>query len=193
VQRPRCIPARFAAATLRAMGMAWKVAAWGPLLALLLGGCDAGDRREHLHERLLDLRAERTELLDALYDEYGGSDVARAIDEGLGQEEGGPEAPAEGEPGRGAEEGGEGVLEMMRGLVRESDRSVFEEHCRVAGRGDRVTALTQRARDFFARPEVRERCREVVELDFEIDATERELAALEPEPERETAPEAQTY
>lgn len=168
------------------MRVAWKAAACTPLLALVLGGCDGvGDRRERLHDRLLDLRAERTERLDALYEEYGGSELARAIDEGLG--EGAPETPAEGEAAGEDGESGEGVLEMMRGLVRESDRSVFEEHCRVAGRGDRVTALTQHARDFFARPEVRERCREVVELDFEIDATERELAALEP------APEAQTY
>jgi hypothetical protein len=150
--------------------------------ALCASGCDYSEtRRENLHSRLISLRSERTALLDALYKDYGGGTLLRSLREEA------PEAEVPQDPKAEAPEVPEdAILDFVRGLVAEGDRSLFEEQARVVGRGDRPVTLTSRDREFFSRDPVKARCRQVVELDYKIERMERKLA----DSERQPAPDA---
>jgi hypothetical protein len=138
---------------------------------LCAAGCDYSEaRRARLQSELIDLRSERTALLDALYEDYGGGALLRSLGEV-------PEAEVPQDP-----KAEDAILDFVRGLVEEGDRSLFEEQARVVGRGDRPVTLTTVDREFFSQDPVKARCRQVVELDYEIERMERKLADSERQP-----------
>lgn len=143
------------------------------LIALLIaaasaGGCDYTEtRRASFESQLIDLKFERTVLIDALYGEYGGGTLVRSLDS-LAQSE----TPQDTETT-------DAIRDFARGIAEEGDRSLFEEQVRVVGRGDRPVMLSTRVREFFSRDTVRADCRRVVELDHEVERAERKLADLE--------------
>ena len=48
----------------------------------------------------------------------------------------------------------------------------------IVGNGERLVAFSKKAKEFFARNDVKDNCRKVVELSQRISRLERELAAL---------------
>ena len=140
------------------------------VLLLLYGivGCDAAQTEPRLQSRLIDLRQERTDLLDELFSDYGGHSVAQSINEAL-------EAPAEG-----SEEADPGTMaEIAKGLVREGDRALFEARVRSAGSGERIIAISTKAREFFDSSKVKRECRSIVELEHRIEQLERRLDRMQ--------------
>lgn len=102
-------------------------------------------------ERLVDLRTELRQELDALYAAYGGGDLAgQARDEAR-------RAPR---PDEGA-----GVAAR---LVGELDRSYFEAHCLARGRGERPFSLSGRLDAFMKEAANERRCREAARLAVRI-------------------------
>ena len=144
---------------------------------LLLGGCKE-NQEDSIQRQLLDARTERTELLNDLYEDYGGGFLAGIIkgirpseesivdwDRWLGPP---PWRPSE-----------ESIGDMLKRLVTETDRGAFEVDVDIVGNGERVTFFfNEVAKRFFARNDVKDKCRKVVELSQRISRLERELAAL---------------
>ncbi len=137
-------------------------------LLLLLGGCK-GNSEDNLHRQLLDARAERTALLNGLYEDYGGGTLAESINEGVDNEK--PSSPSE-----------ESIVDMLKSVVTETDRGAFEAQVDVVGNGERLVAFSKKAQEFFARNDVKDKCRKVVELSQRVSRLERELAALRGSP-----------
>lgn len=115
---------------------------------VVLGILACGVSAEDLSDRLYDLRSERTELLEQMYAEY--KETAGSVE----------------------------LPEIIEVPGEEARRQWFELQVRTVGRGERPKLIPKAAREYLEREEVRRRARRVVELDREIEATERELQAL---------------
>lgn len=133
-------------------------------LLLLLAGCKVNSQ-DRLHQNLVEARADRTALLDGLYGEYGGGTLAKSIE-------------GEAASGDSGGEGEAGVMDMFKGIVSEGDRAAFEGQVEVVGNGERLVAFSKKAKAFFAREDVKKKCRKSVELSQTIGRLERELADL---------------
>jgi len=122
------------------------------MLALLLAiGC--WDSQERLERQLVELRTERTELVDGLHQEFSQGSFASELDE--------------------ATAGGE--MEFIGGLAREVERETLESNLRLLGSGEHVPTFSKRGREFYAREDVRVRAVELVQMDREIERTEAKL------------------
>jgi hypothetical protein len=107
-----------------------------------------GASEEDLGARLYELRSERTELMDQMYAEY--EEVAGSVE----------------------------LPEILQAPGEEARRQWFELQVRTVGEGERPKLVPAAAREFLEREEVHRRARRVVELDREIERTERELQAV---------------
>ena len=146
-------------------------------LSLVLA-CDSAERAE---ENLYELRTARTQKLEQLYTQYGGSaavEVSRqarsegseAIDRTLEQADSeGVDVP---ESGVGA---ARTLLDAVAGSVSQTDRDLFEAHCMTLGRGERPQTITDKSTEFFSQDAVRSECHEVYLLSQKITALEAEL------------------
>lgn len=103
-------------------------------------------------EKLVDRRRELRASLDALSGAYAAAGTA--------------EAPA------GGADGG-----LVGRVVGELGRAAFEQHCLAAGRGERPFAISGRLERFVAEPANARACRRAADLQLEVDALEREVAA----------------
>lgn len=99
--------------------MGRRTAAGAVALLLLpgLGGCKSPE------EKLLGLRTQLRDEEDALYQLYGDSDGANAVD------------------GAARKVGGGGLIEAAANLARDADRLAFLPDCTLLGSGARPTAL----------------------------------------------------
>jgi hypothetical protein len=139
-------------------------------------------------ERLHDARRALREQEDALFAQYGGSDVAAAI--ALGARH----IAASAETAAGTSAGGASAdpLSALVGQVigngaKEMDREMFSRDCRAFGRGERVPLFTDKARAFFSRPDTLAACTQMATLVSTIARWEAELGvaphAMQPVPE----------
>lgn len=116
---------------------------------------------ESLQREIRDLRRQRTDLIDAMYEEYGGGSLVPETDDPT-TDSAAPRVVLE-------------VLDAVRGAVTEGDRALFEVHLRTVGEGERPKALTSKARDYFADSRVKKRARRIVDLKDKIDSLEVQL------------------
>ena len=156
-----------------------------PIIAALLLALTACSSAERIEEDLYELRSTRTQMLDGLYSDYGGSaavEVSRqartegteAIDQTVDR------ASREGVviPESGAD-AARIILEAASGSIGQTDRDLFEGHCMTLGRGERPHTITDRSTEFFSQDAVRTECHEVYRLSQQIAALEAELVELQ--------------
>ena len=128
-------------------------------LQILAVSCDSAKSRA---KKIIALRNERNELIDKLYTEYGGSDLVNAVKEDLNK--GQNTQPPEGKE----------VLSGLGSIARNVDRDFFEDTLRAIGQGEKGVFFSERARDFFSRPDVRKKAQKLNEIEIELVLLERE-------------------
>lgn len=136
----------------------------GPVLALAIFLFGCASELERVEKQLINSRAERTQLVDALYADYGGGSLAVGVNNELQK--------AELEAGTG------GVAGMLKGMVSEGDRTIFEGQIRHVGSGERLVAVSGKAKAFFAREDVKQECTKLVLLDARIESLTQKKAKL---------------
>lgn len=114
-------------------------------------------------KKIVALRNERIKMLDKLYAEYGGSDIARSVQQELKQEQ--ASQPPE----------GKAALEGMGSLASSLDRGFFENTLRAVGQGETPIVFSEKAREFFARSDIRKQARKFCEIETEIALLEIKL------------------
>lgn len=119
-------------------------------------------------EKLVDRRHELRSLLDELYADYGGSELAKEVRSEAAREDGPGAREAEG----GGERQGAGLVGR---LVTEMDRSLFEQSCFEVGRGERPFVLSDKLAAFLAERDHADDCRKAARLRGEVAALEREV------------------
>lgn len=126
-----------------------RLLALAAVLPVLLAGCRTPE------EKLAHRRRELREQLDGLYAAYVAAGSAPAPD--------GAATPAE--PG------------LLGRVLGELGRTAFEQHCLAVGRGERPFALSGRIDAFVGEPANARACRRAADLQLQVDALEREVAA----------------
>lgn len=122
-------------------------------------------------DKLVRLKSEQNTLIDQLYAAYGGSDLANLSTAAAGQAQ-----------AKAAEQNTDGsaiintLAQLATGTIAEVDRAAFEASCMAIGNGDRPATLSQNAKTFFAKPEVKEGCLAYGRLDREISELEKKVA-----------------
>ena len=97
-----------------------------------------------------DPRARRDAIIDELYDQFGGGNVSKGLQTNIDKTK----------PGVGKD-----VKEDVGGVVTKVDRSAFAAQCTTIGKGEEpVWSGSDRAKEFFAQSDVREKCAEVAHL-----------------------------
>ena len=142
------------------------------LLVLLAAGCGEGgikeklegpeQRVERLEKELVDTRSQRTDAMDALFAESGGGEIADEVNQAADAEK--PESPD-----------GKAMLQLFKNAVSEMDRSAFEAQVEIVGGGERPVLVSTKAQEFFARPDVKARCKTIAELGRKAARIEQEL------------------
>lgn len=132
-------------------------------LGMMIATAGCTPTEERLFNKPSELKGERTRIIDDMYKIYGGgkviesiADIAEYIPLPL------PDP----------------VEETTTGVLAESDRAIFELQVNVSGKGEHVWTLTPKAREYFAREEVKLHARRVAELNFRIKRIENKLEAL---------------
>jgi hypothetical protein len=137
------------------------------LLVVFLGigvGCDVlQSAAESPEEKLVRLKIERVETLDTLYAEYGGGELSNMAGKAASDLE--------------VEAGSNAFVDMLAGAVGESDRAMFDANCDLIGAGERPTAFTSKAKDFFQTDTAKSRCIQAGRLGREITSLQAELSA----------------
>jgi hypothetical protein len=129
------------------------------VLLFSISGCDDAKSKA---KKIVSLRSERKAMLDDLYKEYGGSEVANTIDEDLAKKQ----AKQNVDPR---------VFQGIGGFTRGIDRRVFEEDIQAVGRGESSAFFTEKAIQFFARQDVIKKAQKVYEIEIELQLLERSL------------------
>ncbi|MFZ7111967.1 MAG: hypothetical protein ACOWYE_09820 [Desulfatiglandales bacterium] len=123
---------------------------------LLFAGCDDAKSQA---KKIVWLKNERREMIDKLYAEYGGSDLAKAVKEEVIKDM--------------PQDGGEDEASRAIGdFARHVDRRMFKDRVMMVGEGERLPFMTDKARAFFTRPDIIEKCKKVYELEMEIQILE---------------------
>lgn len=123
----------------------------------VLTSCDTAKGRA---KKIIALRFECKVILDELYQEYGGSELAQSINDNL----------------RNKSDSGNGtdtqVSEGLANMTQNFDRSVFEEKILKLGRGENILFLSEKSKQFFSRPDVIKRAKKVYEIVLELEMLE---------------------
>lgn len=128
------------------------------LVALLTCSCAGGvDAKRN---RMRELRSERTDLVDDLYREYGGSRFLGGKTQVTDRTSGSPLSRAH---------------DVLLGAAQEADRLVFETYVQAVGEGNRAPAFSTEAREFFSRQDVKNKARRFVRIGDEIRRLEKDL------------------
>ena len=143
------------------------------IIALVLaGGCRSKE------EQLADARRELTAAEDALFAQYGGSELAAEVDQ---QARAAAQQAAQAAPGQPSDPLAALVGQVVGNAARELDREMFSVDCRRVGHGERVPFVTDKGRAFFTRPETVVACRKVATRADDVAHLEHELG-LPPAP-----------
>jgi hypothetical protein len=122
------------------------------LAAAALAGCASNA------ERLVELRSDLRNRMDALYDRYGGGALASQARTDAQRAEG----------------GGEGAAAAAR-FLGEVDRSYFEGYCLAHGRGERPFNLSGKLEAFMKDTANREACRDAAKVEARLRALEERV------------------
>ena len=118
---------------------------------------------ESNEEKAARLTAERTDLIDQLYSEYGGGSWANAAKDAV--QEAQKEIPKE-DPE--IKKSTNDFLSTIKNTFSEADREAFVTHCETIGRGEHASILTDKAKAYFAQQTVKDKCRKAHSLQLEI-------------------------
>ena len=128
------------------------------LIQLTFTACENAQSRA---KKIVSLRAERKQLLDTLYQAYGGSDLSQSVKSSLRSKEG-AESSTENQ-----------IVQGLANLTVGADRTMFEQSVRTVGSGENLLILTDRAKQFFARSDVVKKANKICEIDIELEQLEK--------------------
>ena len=60
------------------------------------------------------------------------------------------------------------MISILSNTVSEVDREAFVAHCLTIGRGEHASILTDKAKKYFAKQDVKARCRTVHSIDVQL-------------------------
>lgn len=119
--------------------------------------CDSAKTRA---KKIVALRFERKQLLDKLFQQYGGSEVAQALNANI-------QSGTTSENSTGSQ-----LVQGLANITQNVDLTVFEEGIRTIGKGENLLMLTDKAKRFFSRDDVKKSARKICEIDLELDQLE---------------------
>jgi hypothetical protein len=137
------------------------------LFAFSFSGCNGNPMAsplERVTKQLINARTDRTILMDDLYGEYGGGSLAQGVNAEIDKAD--------------VEQSSGGLASFIKGVVSETDRSLFEVDVRIVGSGERTLSLSAKAKAFFADEGVKKRCIKFVMLETKVESLEAELATI---------------
>ena len=119
-------------------------------------------------ERLIELRFEQKEALDALYTEYGGGVLADNINKNADSVEA-------------TDDNAKSFLSALKNTVTSTDRASFDANCLEMGQGKTVPLFSDKAKTFFAKPETLATCKASALRALEIQKLELEIKVPTPQ------------
>ena len=124
---------------------------------VLMCSCDSAASRA---KKIVSLRTERKQLLDKLYKEYGGSELAQSVTANLQNE------------GNSGSDPSKQIIQGLANMTQGVDRSLFDQGIRTVGRGEELVSLSTKSKEFFARQDVIKKAKRIYELDLELELLE---------------------
>lgn len=124
---------------------------------VLMCSCDSAASRA---KKIVSLRTERKQLLDKLYKEYGGSELAQSVTANLQNE------------GNSGNDPSKQIIQGLANMTQGVDRSLFDQGIRTVGKGEELVSLTTKSKEFFARQDVIKKAKRIYELDLELELLE---------------------
>ena len=125
---------------------------------IIVTGCDTAKNRA---KKIVSLRSERREMFDKLYREYGGSELSQAIKSELQKE------AVKGNNSQNQ------VAQVLENFTQGADRDIFEQNMRIVGSGENLIAISEKAKQFFSRPDVQENGKKIYTIDIELEQLEK--------------------
>lgn len=123
----------------------------------LLTSCDTAKSRA---KKIVSLRSERKLLLDKLYQEYGGSELAKSFNNNLkNYSSAGSNTDKQ-------------VAQGIADIAQNYDQSVFEEKILSLGKGENLLLLSEKSKIFFSRSDVIDKAKKIYEITLELEALE---------------------
>lgn len=123
-------------------------------MQLTLTACNNDQSRA---KKIVSLRTERKQLLDTLYQNYGGSELSKTVNSGLQKE-------------KRADSGAENqIIQGISNLAQGADRTVFEQSVRIVGRGENLISITDKSKQFFSRSDVLKYAKRIYEIDIHLE------------------------
>lgn len=134
------------------------------LFMLHLFACDTINAQlKTPEEQLIDLRFEQKSALDTLYSEYGGGTLAQSVNNSTN------EAAQE------ANESTNKLLKALKNTVTSTDRASFDSNCLALGQGKNLPLITDKAKEFFEKPETLSVCKASALRHLEIQKLELQV------------------
>ena len=115
----------------------------------------------------MQARQQQQAALQSLYEQYGGSDVARAVQDVADEQT----KPAEDVVDAFANT----LLGELAGAAKELDRLAFDQTCLAVGRGEAQLMTSEKGRVFFAREDVMSGCTQAAVRAAKIERLEASL------------------
>ena len=130
------------------------------VMSILLISAVACDPAKREQKELVRLQQKKATMLKELYADYGGSPLSGKIKHGIQKNKNGPSPE---------------TVKSAAQLVDNLDWFAFENHVLSLGGGERPFALSQKARDFFDRKDVRKKAVKIYEMDLRIHYLQQKL------------------
>jgi len=127
------------------------------LTQFLLTSCDTAQSRA---KKIVSLRSERKLLLDKLYQEYGGSELAQSINNSVQNE------------ANSGNNTDKQVAQGIAGVAQNFDQSIFEGKILSLGKGENLLLLSEKSKKFFSRSDVIDKAKKIYEITLELEALE---------------------
>lgn len=127
------------------------------LTQFLIISCDSAKSRA---KRIISLRSDRKLILDELYTDYGGSELAISFSDSI-KSEANTESNVDKE-----------VAEGLADIAQNYDRKVFEEKIILLGHGENLLLFSEKSRKFFSREDVIKKAKKVYEITLELELLE---------------------
>lgn len=127
-------------------------------LSIMMTACDTAQSRA---KKIVSLRSERKQMLDKLYQEYGGSDLSQSIKSGIQNDK---------SSGNNVDNQ---IVQGIANFAQGADRSIFEQNIRTIGSGENLITITNKAKQFFSRSDVMTKAKKICEIDIELEQLEK--------------------
>lgn len=128
------------------------------LILIMVTACDSAQSRA---KRIVSLRAERKQMLEKLYQEYGGSELSQSIKSGIQNEK------------ESESDSGNQIVQGLANIAQGADRTIFEQNIRTIGSGENLITITDKAKQFYSRSAVMNKAKKVREIDIELEQLEK--------------------